>query len=335
MKQIEIINIYRPPKGNDKEAMKSILEFIKAIKDLDKKDVLIMGDLNWDYFNTRGGKKMIDEIISELGLFLHTTMATRISGCKSSLLDLILSNMKNVAEAGCLDYALSDHFPVYLIKKRLVDRRVMKWIYRRSLKNYDFDYYDHVLCSFNWDSLFCEENDVDTIWSSFKQRLCDIVNGLCPFRWMRVRMDKPVWLNSYIQELATDRDRLFRNYRRGKKTNENLYKAAVLKRREYVRACTAAKNNYFKEQLVLNKKNQTKFWKTIEEFLGNQNKVIIGRVYKYGTDDLLNLTDSLNEINSFFAEIGDRVSDEIPFIAHSMLGEQVDDLSMDNFELMT
>lgn len=116
MKQIEVILIYRPPRGNDREALRLIFEFISKIHDVEKKDLLIMGDLNWDYLNTQGlGIKMIDELTYEMGLVSHISLPTRVSSCRDSLLDLMLSNMKNIFDAGCLDYALSDHYPVYRI----------------------------------------------------------------------------------------------------------------------------------------------------------------------------------------------------------------------------
>lgn len=278
---------------------------------------------------------MIDEILSELGLVLHISVATRICGHCDSLLDLMLSNIKNIAESGCIDYSLSDHFPVYLIKRRMVDKRVMRWIYRRSLKNYDFDYLDHVLVSFNWNTLFSNESDIDHIWNLIRLKLTDFDNSFCPYKWMRVRLDKPLWYNSYIQELATSRDRLFRNYRRGGKVNESLYRSAVLKRREFIKACTSAKNSYFREQLNLNKKNQVLFWKTIDELMGSRTKATIGRVFRYGTDDLLSLSESIGAINTFFAEIGNKIANEIPDMEHKPLGSEVEHLSFDNFRMMT
>lgn len=118
MKQIEVIIICRPPKGKDNEALRIILEFIGTVGNAEKKDLLIMGDLNWDYLEKRGiGKRMIDEI--RIGSCLtYINIPTRSCMNRESLLDLMLSNMRNISEAGCLDYALSDHFPVFVIKRR-------------------------------------------------------------------------------------------------------------------------------------------------------------------------------------------------------------------------
>lgn len=38
---------------------------------------------------------------------------------KNTLLDVMITNIKNVASSGCVNVNLSDHLPVFLSKKRL------------------------------------------------------------------------------------------------------------------------------------------------------------------------------------------------------------------------
>lgn len=59
-----------------------------------------------------------------------------------------------------------------------------------------------------------EHENINNIWDLFKQKLTLVANELIPYKWMRVRMDKPIWYNSYMQDIAVTRDRLFENYRR-------------------------------------------------------------------------------------------------------------------------
>lgn len=115
-------------------------------------------------------------------------------------------------------------------------------------------------------------------------------------------MDKPIWFNCCMREIAINRNRLFRNYKRGGKLNKSIHKLAVQKRKEFVKACTQAKCSFYKEQLVLNKKDQCKFCKTINELLGASSDVAKDRVFKHGTEIILNEWDSVVEINTFFAE---------------------------------
>lgn len=56
---------------------------------------------------------------------------------------------------------------------------------------------------------------------------------MCPFKWMKVNVSKPLWFTSHMSEVARSRDILFRNYLRGKRKNAALYEKAVKKRKEF------------------------------------------------------------------------------------------------------
>lgn len=47
-KQIIIVLVYRPPSGSHTFAIDMIRDTITEIEDVDKKEVVILGDLNWD-----------------------------------------------------------------------------------------------------------------------------------------------------------------------------------------------------------------------------------------------------------------------------------------------
>lgn len=53
----------------------------------------------------------------------------------------------------------------------------------------------------------------------------------------------------------------------------------------------------------------------MQNLLGQKNCSEVERVYKAGTTDLLNPTDSVNEVNEFFARVGDRITftEDVPY----------------------
>lgn len=89
-KPIIVVLIYRPPNSNDRMALVEIKEFIDHFDNLDKKELLIMGDLKGD--------------------------------------------LRNVYRCGCLDYMVSDHSPVFIIKKRMASVKEYQQVYKKSLK---------------------------------------------------------------------------------------------------------------------------------------------------------------------------------------------------------
>lgn len=111
-KPIVVVLIYRPPNSNRRLACNCIKEYINQIPDIEKKELVVIGDLNWDYLDKKTqGASFITEICNEFGLQQLITYPTIWSKGRASLIDLVLSNMSNIYECGCLDKCLSDHNP--------------------------------------------------------------------------------------------------------------------------------------------------------------------------------------------------------------------------------
>lgn len=85
-----------------------------------------MGDLNWDFLETTSaGYKMIMEICDEFSLTQEVTKPTRITQQSCTLIDVILTNVRNINYAGCVNYNISEHCPVVVVKKGLQWRENM------------------------------------------------------------------------------------------------------------------------------------------------------------------------------------------------------------------
>lgn len=70
------------------------------------------------------------------------------------------------------------------------------------------------------------------MWQMIDNALVFEADIQCPFEWIKVNVKKPIWLSSHRNEIAQDRDSLFRNYRRGGRKNKDLYERAVKKKKE-------------------------------------------------------------------------------------------------------
>lgn len=133
-KPILIVLMYRPPNGNSIVANNTIIDYIKDINEYEKKEIVIMGDLNWDIADDANiGCKFINEIAECFSLEQIVKVPTRIALNSSTLIDVILTNVRNIAYSGCINYQVSDHYPVYLVKKRLPNIKE----YKRSFRAYD------------------------------------------------------------------------------------------------------------------------------------------------------------------------------------------------------
>lgn len=53
---------------------------------------------------------------------------TCITSTRNSILDVIMTDMKNIAQYGCVNCNISDHLPGFVVKKRLAETLIFKHI---------------------------------------------------------------------------------------------------------------------------------------------------------------------------------------------------------------
>lgn len=63
-------------------------------------------------------KKILKAFEKLFGLSQLIHDATRVTVQKSTLIDLCLTNMKNISHSGTICYFLSDHFLVFVVRKK-------------------------------------------------------------------------------------------------------------------------------------------------------------------------------------------------------------------------
>lgn len=235
-----------------------------------------------------------------------------------STIDLIMSNVCNVNYSGCINFMVSDHCPVYIVKKRLSNKEGRVSVFTRSLRHYDVDEYSYRLQVADLGQLR-EMDDINDMWDLIVFSIAQIVDDLCPFSWKTIRSDRPIWFNSHIRELGLARDRLLRNYRRGNRKNHDLFREGVIKRRAFNKACKVARQDFYREQLLLHRSDQKQFWKMEGDLISPGVNRKIEWVFKYGTDMILDEQGSVNEINLVFATVGEIIARELCSIPHLQL----------------
>lgn len=300
-KPIIIVLVYRPPSRTHTTAVNMICDIVSDFEGIDKKELIILGDLNWDYLNKTQddkGSRYIDTICDDLQMQQLIKHPTRMSFHRDSLLDVILTNMKNVNQVGTINYNLSDHLPIFIIKKRERVINEYEYIYKRSFKNYDVDKYSEILTELDW-SIIDLLDDPNIAWSMVYKGILRVVDDQCPFKHLKVRTNKPVWFNSELCYMERERDILVRNYKRKRIKDETSYQRISLKRKEFNRKLQLTKQNFFKEQIELFKGDSKSFWKLLDNLLGHKSNRVIDRVYYHGTTELCLEHQTANIINTF------------------------------------
>ena len=120
IRPINILNVYRPPQGDCKKFCKSIQDNIHVANLKDNTEIYIMGDFNVDYLDKRDKNfTELNTTMKSLGLKQIIKGPTRFGRTKNSCLDLIFTNAESIASSGVIHVNISDHFPVYVTRKKV------------------------------------------------------------------------------------------------------------------------------------------------------------------------------------------------------------------------
>lgn len=176
-KTIALIMVYRPPRGNSTNALLKIKDFIHKITHWERKEIVLLGDFNWNVHEESGrGIEYVQELETEFGITQIITGATRIGANSSSTIDLILTNICNVFESGCLIDTFSDHFPTFLVKRRAKPTIELIEIRKRKMTGYDSEAFTDTLVNLDW-SVMDLLNDVNEMWTMIYKAI--LYESLC------------------------------------------------------------------------------------------------------------------------------------------------------------
>ena len=159
-RNIFICNTYRPPAGKVEPALYALNKSIMS-KNLQRNDIFILGDFNINYKNKNSPnfkKLAFSESSNSLKQVIHR--ATRVSHKNNSILDLILTNSKYISGAGTLDTFISDHQPIFILKKKTKSQAEEIKFSGRAYKNLNEEDFINNLKKSNWDKLH-EATDVN------------------------------------------------------------------------------------------------------------------------------------------------------------------------------
>ena len=111
-KSIVVANVYRPPDGDIASFIEQFNSLIRRAQ-LRRKDLIIMGDFNFDYLNlTKVSTKLMKICLNILGLKQIIDKQTRSNDKTGSCLDWVITNTSKSYESFLRKWNLSDHLMV-------------------------------------------------------------------------------------------------------------------------------------------------------------------------------------------------------------------------------
>ena len=194
-KDILLVNVYRPPEGSVAEAFEVISESMDKITGLDKYEILIIGDFNADASNK---KTTHHQIITQFETYHQLQQMinkpTRYSEKAQTTIDLAFTNIKYCTGSGVINYNISDHKLIYILKKK---PRNCKATVVRMGRSYAMCTQERLELELKKQVTvkIMEEKDPDICWALIKNIIIATADKLCPIKEERIRLKTAKYLN--------------------------------------------------------------------------------------------------------------------------------------------
>ena len=154
--------------------------------------------------------------------------------------------------SGVLDIAITDHLPVFLIKKKSKTPSCSVPTKARSYVNYDKKIFQENIKSHpKWKTFWqTEENNPDEMWDNIFEIINVTADEQCPVKNMYFREDTPDWITKELLSEISLKDYLYRKAKRTKSDADwALFKN---KKNEVKKLLASAKENYIKKTSSMN-----------------------------------------------------------------------------------
>ena len=308
-RDIYVFNLYRPPNGDVDEFINTLQNAILDIRRNKNNEIYFGGDMNIDMLrpNSINSRKLAKFIkLNQLKQLINTITRPDSNTC----LDLILTDSDIIKEQGAYSINVSDHLPIFCIRKKCKLHKTKTNFQGRSYKNLDEDQLANLLREYDWTGF--ADMGIDEEWNVMFDRIKDTIDVLCPMKDFHFSNDKPDWLTNDIIILMKERDRCLRKYA---KTKLEKDKIDMRKIRNLVNTSVKkARIDYIKEKLEIHKNDPKKFWKHISNLIPNNKNKSQQNFANIQDDsnDLIGQDVLADHVNYYFSNIGLKLDEHIP-----------------------
>lgn len=304
-KKILVANVYRPPDGKVTEAFDKLDEALDQIADLNKYETLMIGDFNTDGANKKGQHyKLIKKFEAEQQLQQMITEPTRYSKKAHTTIDLAFTNIKYCTGSGVINYNISDHKLIYVIKKKPRNCKAITTHMGRSYAKYTKEALKKALNQIDTSHIF-EITDPNQCWTELEKIITAAADKVCPIKELKIRIETVKYLNSRLLELQKDRDYFVGKADLSGEPGDRFISNCLVKQAKS--EIDKARANHYKELADEHDQNDTKFWSDVEDTEPLANAKINGLIDEQ-TGEKIPESKMPEKVNKFFTGIGEKLA---------------------------
>lgn len=142
----------------------------------------VIGDLNNNYNNQECSHvkslKMLEILFEMKQLIKNVTWCTLNS---KTLIDLYFMNIGNISSSGVIRRQLSDHSPIFNVKKKLKLEKKVRTFSDRCYRNWSIEILENELDKYDWSHVQSLENP-NHQWNIMYQHLLEIADYIYPIK---------------------------------------------------------------------------------------------------------------------------------------------------------
>ena len=302
IREIVIINLYRPPQGNIKTFCDKLNDDLSTFNSSKKIEFYLIGDFNINMLNKSSDEfKELCNVTNSFGLKQLINNVTRFSK-NDNCLGNIFSNCDVINKSGTLDWNFSDHQAVYINRKKNREIKEKSKFTGRSYRNYNKENFQERLREFSWYNFFNIE-DPDICWDILYERIIFVLDDICPEKEFNINVYREPWMNKDIMEKIIDKDKALKKAKNSNKKED--WDIAKYLRNSTGKFVEEAKINYMNDNLESSYRDPKQFWRNIFSILPSKKQKQKSKIHLKNSDNTI-MEDSLvaDYINDFFTNIG-------------------------------
>lgn len=306
--------VYKPPSTQVDSFLDSFNDILNVVQN-EHKETYIMGDFNIDLLRDKKHKSTSTFINTLLSYFFLPLInrPTRITSTSATLIDNIFCNNANDNSFvnGILYTDISDHLPVFCIKKNCQRNIEAKFITKRIFNEANTRKFHEQLNTVNWNDVV-DTTDCQEAYSKFHDYFCRCYEEAFPLVKIKIGYKtRKSWLTSALKESIKTKNKLYMlQLKKPSLDNINIYKKY---KRNLQKLLRQAERNHYSELLNNNIGNIRKSWEVINEVINKKKKstVITNKLLVNGRE-LKDPERIANAFNDYFVNIGVKLSASLP-----------------------